>query len=143
MRKHITSVSTIKQEGSTKAASMALRDFVYQFSAASFSALISSSFPSLADFNASTTSEALKWTDLEQNTVLHQIVSTCAVNTQHGQSVILSLQKADGSSCSVWACGMVTKEILQNPMTMVFVRATGPKTSKIGRVYNSYQLLQC
>ena len=26
-------------------------------------------FPSLVDFNANTTSEALKWTDLEQNAV--------------------------------------------------------------------------
>ena len=146
MRKHITSVSTIKQEGSAKAANMALTDFVDQLSAPSFSALISSSFPSLTDFNASTTSEALKWTDLEQNTVYY-IVSTRTVNTQHGQSVIMSLQKADGSRCSAWVCGMLTKELLQNPMTMVtsrlFVRATGQKTSKIGRVYNSYQLLHC
>ena len=97
---------------------MALRDFVDQLSTPSFSALTSSSFPSLADFNASTTSEALKWTALEQNTV-YEIVSTCIVNTQHGQSVILSLQKADGSSCSVWACGMVMKELLQNPMAMI------------------------
>ena len=28
----------------------------------------------------------------------------------------LSLQKADRSCCSVWACGMLTKELLQNPM---------------------------
>ena len=51
---------------------MALTDFVDQLSApgaSSFSALASTSFQSLADFNASTTSEALKWTDLEQNTV--------------------------------------------------------------------------
>ena len=53
-------------------------------------------FPTLKEFNASSTSEALKWTDLVQNTV-YQIVSTRTVNTQHGQSVILSLQKADGS----------------------------------------------
>ena len=73
---------------------------------------------------------------------MYQVVSTRTVNTQHGQSVILSLQKADGSSCSVWACGMLTKELLQNPMMMMnsrlFVLSTGPKTSKIGRVYNSY-----
>ena len=122
---------------------MALTGFVYQLSAP---ALTSSSFPSLTDFNANTTSEALKWTDLEQNTV-YQIVSTRTVNTQHGQSVILSLQKADRSSWSVRACGMLTKELLQNPTMMVssllFVLATGPKTSKLGRVYNSYQLLPC
>ena len=152
MREHITSVSTIKQEGSegsNRAASMTLTDFVDQLSApgaSSFSALTSSSFPSLTDFSASTTTEVLKWTDLEKN-VVYQIVSTRTVNTQHGQSVILSLQKADGSSCSVWACGMLTKELLQNPMMMVssrlFVLSTGPSTSNIGRVYNSYQLLQC
>ena len=105
-----------------------------------------SAFPTLADFNASSTSEALKWTDLVQDAV-YQIVSTRTVNTQHGQSIILSLQKADGSCCSAWACGMLTKELLQNPMAMansrLFVRPTGSKTSKIGRVYNSYQLLPC
>ena len=77
---------------------------------------------------------------------MYQIVSTRTVNTQHGQSVILSLQKDDGSSCSAWACGMLSTELLQNPMIMVssrlFVLATGQKTSKNGRVYNSYQLLQ-
>ena len=76
---------------------MTITDFVDQLNApgasSSFSALTSSSFPSLTEFNANTTSEALKWTDLEQNTV-YQILSTRAVNTQHGQSVILSLQKA-------------------------------------------------
>ena len=122
---------------------MALADFVDQLSAprASFS----SSFPSLTDFNATATADALKWTHLEQNTV-YQIVNT-TVNTQHRQSLILSLEKADGSSCSAWACGMLTKGLLQNPIMMVtsglFVRVTGPKTSKIGRVYNLYQLLQC
>ena len=108
MGKLITSVSTIKQEGSTKAASMALTDFVDHLSApgTSFAALTSSSFPSLTAFNSNTTTEAQKWTDLEQC----QIVSTHTVNTQHGQSVILSLQKADGSSCSAWACGMLASE---------------------------------
>ena len=104
----------------------------------------SSAFPSLADFNASSASEEAKWTDLVQDAV-YQIVSTRTVNTQHGQSIILSLQKADGSSCSTWACGMLTKELLQNTMAIVtsrlFVRRTGSTTSKIGRVYNSYQLL--
>ena len=123
VRKHITSVSAIKQErseGSTKAASMALTDFGDHLNApgASFLALTSSSFPSLTDFSVSATSESLKWTDVEQN-VVYQIVSIRIVNTQYGQSVILSLQKADGSSCSVWACGMLTKELLQNPMMMV------------------------
>ena len=68
-----------------------------------------SAFTSLSDFNVT----ALKWTDLDQD-VVYQIASTRTVNTQHGQSVILSLQKADGSSCSAWACGMLSKELLQN-----------------------------
>ena len=75
-------------------------------------------FPTLEDFNASSTSEALKWTDLVQDTV-YQIVATRTVDTQHGPSIILSLQKADGSCCSAWACGMLTKECyifgFQNP----------------------------
>ena len=81
-------------------------------------------FASLADFSA------LKWTDLEQN-VVYQIVSTHIVNIQHGQSAILSLQKADGSSCSAWACGMLSTKLLHNPMVMVssqlFVLVTGQK----------------
>ena len=68
---------------------MALTDFVDQLSAlgASFSALTSSSFPSLTDFNAAATADALKWTDLEQN-VAYQIVSTLTVNTQYGQRLV-------------------------------------------------------
>ena len=108
--------------------------------------LTSSSFPSLADFKASTTSESLKWTDLEQNTV-YQIVYTRTVNTQHRQSVILSLQKADGSTCSAWACGMLTKELLQNPMAMVtsrlFVLATRPKTKSVQFVSTATVLIIC
>ena len=108
MRKHLTPVSTIKQEGSTESCKEvtmddALTGFVDQLNAPV------SSFPSLM-------SEALKWTDLVQDTV-YQIVSTRTVTTQHGQ------------------CGMLTKELLQNPMTMVisqlFVRPTGLKRSKI------------
>ena len=102
-----------------------------------------SALPSLADFSAAT-ADALKLTDLEQN-VAYQIVSTRTVNTQHGHSVILSLQKADRSRCSAWVCGMLSTELLQNPMVMVsarlFVLATGQKTSKNGRVYISYQLM--
>ena len=112
---------------------MALTNFVDQLDAPAF--------PSLADFSAAATAGALKWTDVEQNGV-YQIAYTRTVNTQHGQSVILSLQKADGSSLVVWACGMLSTELLQNPMIMVssrlFVLATGQKTSKNGRVYNSY-----
>ena len=61
---------------------MVLTDFVDHLDAprASFSALTSSSFPLLTDFSASATSDALKWTDLEQN-VVYQIVSTRIVNT--------------------------------------------------------------
>ena len=50
-------------------------------------------FTTLDDFNASLTREALSWTDLVQDKV-YQIVSTRTVNTQHGPSIILSLQKA-------------------------------------------------
>ena len=134
MRKHLNPVSTIKQEGSTESCkevtintSAALTDFVDQLNA----------FPTLEDFNASSMNEALKWTDLVQDTV-YQIVSTRTVNTQHEQSISPSLQKVEGSCCSAWACGMLTKELLQNPMVMVnsrlFVRPTGSKTSKIGSV---------
>ena len=64
----------------TRRFSMALTDYVDQLSApgASFS-----EFPSLTDFNAAATADALKWTDLEQN-IVYQIVSTRTVNTQHG-----------------------------------------------------------
>ena len=84
---------------------MALIDFVDQLSTAgaSFSVLISLSFLSLADFNASTRSEALS------GQIWSIIVSMRTVNTQHGQLVVLSLQKADGSCCSAWACGMLVR----------------------------------
>ena len=52
-----------------------------------------------------------------QDTV-YQIVSTRTVNTQHGPSTILPLQKADRSCCNAWPCGMLTNELLQNPMVM-------------------------
>ena len=71
---------------------MALADFVDQMDAPSFSALTSASFPSLTDFSAAAAADALKWTDLEQN-VVYQVVSTRTVNTQHGQSIILSLSR--------------------------------------------------
>ena len=97
-----------------------LTGFVDQLNApaSSFSALTSTSFLSLPDFNASSSSEALKYTDVVQD-VVYQIVSTRTVTIQHGQSFILFLQKTDGSCCSAWAYGMLTKELLQNPMTMV------------------------
>ena len=107
MREHLTPVSTIKQKGSAESCkeitmntSDALRNFVDQLNAPVF--------PTLEDFNASWTNEALKWTDLVQDTV-YQIVSTRTVNTQHRPSIIVSLQKADGSCCIAWACGMLTK----------------------------------
>ena len=74
--------------------------------------------PSLADFNAGT--DALKWTDLEQN-VVYQIVFTRTVNT-HGNRLFCLSRKADGSSCIAWACGMLSTELLQNPMVMVSSR---------------------
>ena len=47
-------------------------------------------FLALKDFSVDT----LKWTDLEEGVVYH-IVSTKVVHTQHGQAVVLSLQKED------------------------------------------------
>ena len=73
------------------------------------------------DFSAAVTADALKWRDLEQN-VVYQILPARTVNNQDGQSVILSLQKDGGSTFSVWACGMLSKELLQNPMIMVVSR---------------------
>ena len=98
-------------------------------------------FPPLGDF----TTVAAGWKELEEN-VVHQIVSTKIVHTHHGQSVVLSLQKEDGTCKTVWACGMLTAELLANPMQTVnpnlVVVATGEKTSKTsGRVYNSYRLV--
>ena len=97
-------------------------------------------FPRLKEFSV----DALKWTDLEEG-VVHQIASARTVNTQHGKSTILSLQKEDGSCCTAWACGMLSTELLLNPMLLVnsrlFVVATGTKTSKAGRIYNSYKLM--
>ena len=117
------------------------RSLIYQ--ASNMSLTNFDAFPSLTDFSAAATADALKWTDLEQH-VVYQIVNTGTVNTRHGQSIILSFQKADGSSCSAWACGMLSTAAAR-PMIMVssrlFVLATGRKTSKNGRVYNSYQLM--
>ena len=69
--------------------------FTLNYQASNMSLFVDSAFPSLSDFNVT----ALKWIDLDQN-VVYQITTTRTVNTQHGQSVIRSLQKADGSSCS-------------------------------------------
>ena len=57
------------------------------------------------------TADALKRTNLEQD-VVYQIPNTHTVNTQHEQSVILSLQKADGSGCTALARGMLSTELL-------------------------------
>ena len=99
------------------------------------------SFPTLKDFSV----DALKWTDFVEGMV-YQILSTRVVNTQHGQSTVLSLQLEDGTSCKAWACGMLSAELLANPMLLVnsrlFVVATGKKTSKAnGRIYNSYKIM--
>ena len=77
---------------------------------------------------------------------MYQIMFTKIVNTHHGQSVVLSLQKEDGTCKTVRACGMLTAELLGNPMMTVnsnlFVVATGEKTSESsGRIYNSYRLV--
>ena len=103
-----------------QASNMSLENFVDQIS----------DFPLLSDFIVT----ALRWTDLDQN-VVYQITSTRTFNTQRGQSVILSLQKADGSNCIAWVCGMLSEELLQNPMIMVssqlFVLVTGIKRGRL------------
>ena len=98
-------------------------------------------FQTLKDFSV----DALKGTDLEEGVVYH-IVSTKVVHTQHGQTVVRSLQKEDGTGCTAWTCVMLSAELLGNLMLMVdsnlFVVATGEKTSKsTGRVYNSYKIM--
>ena len=98
-------------------------------------------YPALEDF----TTVAAGWKEFEEN-VVYQIVSTKIVHTHHGQSVVLSLQKEDGTCKTAWVCGMLSAELLANPMLTVnsnlFVVATGEKTSKMsGRVYNSYRLV--
>ena len=105
-------------------------------------------FPSLGDFNDNSTG-ALKWKDLLVD-MIYQVRSARSIHTQHGTAFILSLQTADGFCYNAWACGMLTKELLQNPSMLedkqqlrLLIRPTGPKTSKNGRVYHSYQLLQC
>ena len=104
-------------------------------------------FPSVGDFSDNYTG-ALKWKDLIQDTI-YQVRSARSINTQHGTSFILSLQTAEGFCYNAWACGMLTKEQLQSPSmledkhTRLFVRPTGPKKSKNGRIYHSYQLLRC
>ena len=60
-------------------------------------------FPTLEDFTA----VAARWKELEEN-VVYQIMSTKIVNTHHGQSVVLPLQKEDGTCKTVWACGIQT-----------------------------------
>ena len=107
----------------------ALREFVDQLNAPA------PAFTTLEDFDTGSTSEALKWNDLAQDTI-YQIISTQSINTQHGTSLLLSPQTADGFCYSAWACRMLTKELL-------FVQRTGPKTSKNGRIYHSYKLLLC
>ena len=57
----------------------ALTDFVDQLNV----------FPTLEVFNASSTSEALKWTDLVQDTV-YQIVSTRTIHSMGNRSFCLS-----------------------------------------------------
>ena len=74
-------------------------------------------FPALEDFNTGSTSEALKWKDVTQDTI-YQIVSAQSINTQHETSFILSLQTDDGFGYSTWPCGMLTKELLQNPLVL-------------------------
>ena len=70
-------------------------------------------FPTLDDFNEGSTG-AMRWKDLVQDRV-YQIITARSINNQHRTSFVLSLQTADGFCYSAWACGMLTKELLQNP----------------------------
>ena len=81
VRKNLTPVSTSKQESSAESC----KEFTMNTSDAltDFDQLNALVFPTLEDFNASSTGEALKWTVLVQDTV-YQIVSTRTVDTQHG-----------------------------------------------------------
>ena len=71
--------------------SVAIQLFISGFD--SFSALTSSSFPSLTDFSAAAIADALKWTDLDQN-IVYQIVSTRTVSMVN-QSFCLSRRMVD------------------------------------------------
>ena len=70
-------------------------------------------FPTLDNFNEDSTI-ALQWKDLAQDRV-YQIKTAWNINTQHRTSFVLSLQTADGFCYTAWACGIRTKELLQNP----------------------------
>ena len=128
-----------------------LTDFIDQLSAEATTAVpppTTTGFPSLEDFNDNSTG-ALKWKDLLVDTI-YQVRSARSMHSQHGTTFILSLLTAGGFCYNACACGMLTKELLQNPSMLedkqqlrLFIRWTGAKTSKNGRVYNSYQLLQC
>ena len=97
-------------------------------------------FPSAEDFNDNYTG-ALKRKDLIQDTI-YQGRSARRINTQHRTSFILSLQTAEGFCYNAWACP--SPSMLEDKKTpRLFVRPTGPKKSKNGRIYHSYQLLQC
>ena len=126
-----------------------LTDFVDQLRAEATAAVSPpTGFPTQGDFNDNSTG-ALKWKYLLVD-MIYQVRSAQSIHTHHGITFILSLQTADGFCYNAWACGMLTKELLQNPSMLkdkqqlrLFIRPTGPKTSKNVRVYNSYQLLEC
>ena len=137
MRKHLTPVSTIKQEGYTESCKEVtmndtLTDLVDQLNV-------------LEDFNASSMSEALKWTDLVQE-ALYQIVSTCTVYTAWA---ICHYVSPESRWILLQFLGMwydnerVAAKPYGDGELTVICTAKGLKTSKIGRMYNSYQLLPC
>ena len=115
-----------------------LTDFVDQLSAEATTALPPPTvFPTLGDFNNNATG-ALKRKDLLVDTI-YQVGSARSIHTQHGTTFTLSLQTADGFCYNAWACGMLTKESLQNPSILedkqqlrLFIRPTGPKRARMG-----------
>ena len=123
-----------------------LTDFVEQLNAEATAAVPPpTGFPTLGDFNDNSTG-ALKWKDLLVD-MIYKVRSARSIHTHHGTTFILSLQTR--RRVLLQCMGMLTKELLHSPSMLedkqlrLFIRPTGPKTSKNGRVNHSYQLLQC
>ena len=97
-------------------------------------------FPTLKDFSV----DALKWTDLVEG-VVHQIASVRTVNTQHGQSTVLSLQREDGSCCTAWAWYAIARATAKpnaiGQLETVCCRYWEEDEQGTRKIYNSYKLM--
>ena len=107
-----------------------LTEFVDQLAAEAGapSASTTAALPTQNEFDEGATG-ALKWEDLVTDRV-YQILSAWSIHTQHGTSFVLSSQTADGFCYTSWACGILTKELLQNPSMLedqrrLFIPPTG------------------